>query len=177
MKKILLAAALLLLQAGLPPAERLNANDAKDADTWDADREHVYKKLGKSHIQQRAIHREGTGVVYAAAGSPEFVRREVLPTVDYLKQLGIADARGVHASPRPHGFALFTERVLVNELTSTEKETLSNFFERAAFGRGPAAAAGAKNPKFSTSSIVFWQINSIFFFLRIPEDLFDHSAQ
>ena len=120
----------LLLLAYAVAAERISANDVKDADTWDADREHVYKKLVKSHIQQRAIHREGVGVMYAAAGSPEFVRREVLPTVDYLKQLGIADARGAHASVRKHGFALFTERVLVNELTSTEKDTLSNFFDR-----------------------------------------------
>ena len=120
----------LLLLAYAVAAERISANDVKDADTWDADREHVYKKLAKSNIQQRAIHREGTGVMYAAAGSPEFVRREVLPTVDYLKQLGIADARGAHASVRKHGFALFTERVLVNELTATEKETLSNFFDR-----------------------------------------------
>ena len=120
----------LLLLACAVAAERISANDVKDADTWDADREHVYKKLAKSNIQQRAIHREGVGVMYAAAGSPEFVRREVLPTVDYLKQLGIADARGAHASVRNHGFALFTERVLVNELTSTEKDTLSNFFDR-----------------------------------------------
>ena len=57
----------LLLLAYAVAAERISANDVKDADTWDADREHVYKKLVKSHIQQRAIHREGTGVMYAAA--------------------------------------------------------------------------------------------------------------
>ena len=60
----------LLLLACAVAAERISANDVKDADTWDADREHVYKKLAESHIQQRAIHSEGTGVMYAAASSP-----------------------------------------------------------------------------------------------------------
>ena len=48
----------LLLLAYAVAAERISANDVKDADTWDADREHVYKKLAKSTpLKQRAIHR------------------------------------------------------------------------------------------------------------------------
>ena len=96
----------LLLLAYAVAAERISANDVKDADTWDADREHVYKKLVKSNIQQRATIEKVLESCTRQRRSPEFVRREVLPTVDYLKQLGIADARGAHASVRKHGFAL-----------------------------------------------------------------------
>jgi len=38
----------LLLLAYAVAAERISANDVKDADTWDADREHVYKKLERA---------------------------------------------------------------------------------------------------------------------------------
>ena len=50
----------LLLLAYAVAAERISANDVKDADTWDADREHVYKKLVKSISSKARIHREGT---------------------------------------------------------------------------------------------------------------------
>ena len=114
----------------------ISAQDVEIETSWDVDSEEVYASLGRVNFAPKPMVRSGVGVVYSAAGEREFVQREVLPTVEYLRrQLRIAGARGNSdggggAASRPCGFALFTERPLVASLSSSETAALDAFFDR-----------------------------------------------
>ena len=110
----------------------MSAQDVEIETSWDHDADAVYASLGTRRFTARPVSRSGSGVVYSAAGEREFVQREVLPTVEYLRrELRVGDARGPGASAtRPCGFALFTERSLVATLATKETSALDAFFDR-----------------------------------------------
>ena len=77
----------------------MSAQDVEIETSWDHDADAVYASLGTRRFTARPVSRSGSGVVYSAAGEREFVQREVLPTVEYLRrELRVGDARGPGAS-------------------------------------------------------------------------------